>query len=298
MRDVRLLLDFAAVAQDLSFSSAASRLGVPQPWLSTRIRKLEAMLGAPLFDRNTRSVKLTAFGQELFDHVRPLAETAEVVLAETERFRLGESGRLRIGCPQLGEPDRKQAAMFARFSAAHPGIVLVIEPGSTDIHLHLLRQGILDFVLTVMVSGMEERPGLEWIHLYPLAHAAMMHADDPLAGTDPLIPAAFYGRRLAMFPRERAPGFHDLVYGDLLASGVEPVFVPELRRSLLRGAPDLIVSTIVPAPADAPLRHGTVRRTIAGGPDICIALVRRISTARSRAAQRFWSFAQGFSDAC
>lgn len=297
MRDVRLLLDFAAVADALSFTAAAVRLGVPQPWLSARIRKLEALFGAALFERSTRSVRLTPAGMQLFEQVRPLAEVAETVLAETERLRLGQSGRLRIGCPQLGEPDRRQAELISRFALANPDIQLEVEPGSVDFHLDLLHRGMLDFVMTVVAGSVEPVTGLEAIPLHRLSLAVMMHADDPLVQVDPLMSAALAGRRLATFSRHRAPAFHDMLYASLLASGIEPVVVPELRRSLLRGAPDLIVSTVVPAPADAQLRHGIVRRTIIDGCPLWLALFCRKSNARSRAAQLFWSFALAAADA-
>jgi len=54
MIDVRLLLDFAAVGEALSFSAAARKTGVAQPRLSAQIRKLEAILGMALFERTTR----------------------------------------------------------------------------------------------------------------------------------------------------------------------------------------------------------------------------------------------------
>lgn len=297
MRDIRLLVDFAAVAEDLSFSQAARRLGVPQPWLSARIRKLEDLFGATLFERSTRVVRLTAEGRQLFDHVRPLAQVAEAVTAEVERMRLGETGQLRIGCPQLGQPDSRQAAMISQFASANPDIVLAVEPGSVDIHVDLLHRGTLDFVMAIVPTGALSEKGLETVELHEVSLAAMMHHHDPLCAVEPLAPAAFRGRRVAMFAPPRASQFHDLIYGPLLAAGAEPVMVPELRRSLLKDAPELIVTTVVPAPAEAQLRYGVVRRTIAGCVPLRLALIRRRSIAHTRANQRFWNFARGLAAA-
>ena len=54
------LRTFLAVAQSLSFTQAAQRLGLRQPTVSQHVRKLEESVGRPLFIRDTRSVTLTA----------------------------------------------------------------------------------------------------------------------------------------------------------------------------------------------------------------------------------------------
>jgi len=63
--DLRRLRYFAAVAEELSFSRAAVRLGVSQQALSSQIRCLEDQVGRSLFFRTTRRVELTAAGRAL-----------------------------------------------------------------------------------------------------------------------------------------------------------------------------------------------------------------------------------------
>src|SRR3954468_2787618 len=63
--ELRHLRYFVAVAEERSFTRAAERLWVAQPGLSRQIRDLESELGAPLFERHARGVKL-ADGGELF----------------------------------------------------------------------------------------------------------------------------------------------------------------------------------------------------------------------------------------
>lgn len=288
MRDVRLLLDFAAVAEELSFTTAARRLGVAQPWLSARIRKLEDLFGTPLFERSTRNVRLTPMGEELFHQVAPFAQAAQITLAETERMRLGEGGRLRIGCPQLGSPDRLQGALISRFAEKYPGTALEIEPGSPDIHLDLLNRGVLDFMITIQPTDQTQ---FESQALHRIELAALMHADDALQDVERLTPAAFAGRRIAVFDPRRASDLHRQIYGPLIEAGAELIVVPELRRSLLRGSHGLIVSTLVPAPSEAVLSHNVVRRMISDIPELWLSLVRRRALVRSRAGTRFWALA-------
>jgi LysR family hydrogen peroxide-inducible transcriptional activator len=63
---------FVAVADEGSFSRAAAKVRVAQPSLSQQIRKLEAEIGQPLFDRLPRSVVLTEAGRCLLEYARQI----------------------------------------------------------------------------------------------------------------------------------------------------------------------------------------------------------------------------------
>ena len=71
----------AVLADELSFTRAARRLGVAQPALSAQISRIERRLGRKLVERSTRSVMLTPAGQDLVARAR-------VVLAEADSLPL------------------------------------------------------------------------------------------------------------------------------------------------------------------------------------------------------------------
>lgn len=76
--EIRWLEAFLAVAEELHFGRAATRLQVAQSPLSQTIRKLERDLGKPLFTRSTRSVALTPAGHALVPHARRVLENLEL----------------------------------------------------------------------------------------------------------------------------------------------------------------------------------------------------------------------------
>jgi DNA-binding transcriptional LysR family regulator len=95
MYDPEQLRTFLAVARTLSFTQAATQLGVRQPTVSQHIRKLEEAVGRQLFVRDTRMVTLTADGEALTGFARAiLAANEEAVGYFTGS---GLSGRLRFG---------------------------------------------------------------------------------------------------------------------------------------------------------------------------------------------------------
>lgn len=109
----RPLRCFVAVAEELHFSRAADRLFLPQPWLSRTIRQLEDQVGAPLFVRSTRWVRLTPAGQRLLPAARDVIDSLDAV----RRLASARRGELRV--PHVAGHDTAMLALD-RLAGAHP----------------------------------------------------------------------------------------------------------------------------------------------------------------------------------
>lgn len=122
-RDLRY---FAAVASELHFTRAARLLFVSQPTLSRQIRVLERDLGAQLFERDGREVKLTGVGEALLPHARRMLEQwTEAQQAVAAARAVGQS-RLVVGMSTSPGRGGMLPAIRSRFGAAHPEAQLVL----------------------------------------------------------------------------------------------------------------------------------------------------------------------------
>ncbi|MBV9228842.1 MAG: LysR family transcriptional regulator, partial [Chloroflexi bacterium] len=95
--ELRHLQYFVAVAETLNFSRAAERLCMAQPPLSQQIQRLEEEVGAQLFYRTKRSVRLTEAGQLFLQEAYRTLSQAEHAIQTARRAGKGEIGRLAIG---------------------------------------------------------------------------------------------------------------------------------------------------------------------------------------------------------
>jgi DNA-binding transcriptional LysR family regulator len=88
---------FVAVAEELHFGAAATRLRMTQPPLSRQIQRLERHVGVRLLERDSRRVALTAAGAAFLAEARRMLATAEAAPALARRVSSGSVGLVRIG---------------------------------------------------------------------------------------------------------------------------------------------------------------------------------------------------------
>lgn len=285
--DTKAVIQFAHVARTRSFSRSAQELGVSQPWLSGRIRRLEARLGTMLFARTTRRVELTAEGEALLPQAQALASAALAFDQAAAELR-GHGGRIRIGTPPYGLAVEERFALIDRF-AATTGAVVEMEIGWSTLLVERLLAQALDAAF--LVEPFDTR-ALETVRIRTMELVIQLRADDPATAHALLAPHDLAGTRLGVFARALNPDLFDRLYPPLREAGVMLVELPELRRSLLTDGAhgDLrALSLIRPAPtwpiADS---GGLATRPIAGVPTVDFHVARRKGST-SRAAARFWA---------
>lgn len=141
--DTRLLAAFRAVAEELHFGRAASRLFISQPPLSLQIRKLEEAVGAQLFVRTTRSVALTPAGRVFQVHLNRVLDGMDSMIKETRRTADGDAGVLTIGLTPAACTS-PVVGLLHDYRTQHPDVSLELLEVSSLETATRLRRGMID----------------------------------------------------------------------------------------------------------------------------------------------------------
>lgn len=144
MYDPSQLRTFLAVAQTLSFTQAARRLGVRQSTVSQHVRRLEEATGRPLFTRDTHSVELTEDGEAMLGFARTILEAHERAAAFFAGTRL--RGRLRFGASEDFVVTRLPEILES-FRREHPEVDLELTVELSGTLNARLEAGRLDLIL-------------------------------------------------------------------------------------------------------------------------------------------------------
>lgn len=128
------LAAFVVVANEMSFTRAASKLGISASALSHAMKALEERLGLQLLARTTRKVSTTEAGSRLLQTLRPAFEDISTALIALSNLRDKPAGTLRITMPRHAAMSVLWP-MMPDFLAAHPDIriEMTIDEGLTDI---------------------------------------------------------------------------------------------------------------------------------------------------------------------
>ena len=131
---------FVRVAQTQSFAEAARQMRVAKSVVTTRVKQLEEHVGAPLFHRSTRVVRLSDVGQAFLRDCTELVGRANDIMDQMRGARAGPTGTLRIHA-LTGFVLGHLASVLRAFQASYP-----------DIHLELI---VSDTVVDPVKAGVD-----------------------------------------------------------------------------------------------------------------------------------------------
>ncbi|WP_405118298.1 LysR family transcriptional regulator [Pseudomonas leptonychotis] len=119
--ELRHLRCFIAVAEELHFARAAARLHIEQSPLSRIIKELEYRLGVQLFERTTRSTRLTWAGKVLLEEARRVFAVVDQAKASVKSAAAGYQGRIRVALSD-GIPQARLSALLAQCREEEPEV--------------------------------------------------------------------------------------------------------------------------------------------------------------------------------
>lgn len=141
--ELRHLRYFVAVAEELHFGRAAERLHLAQPPLSQQIRRLEEILGYPVFQRTSRAVRLTAAGEVFLERARRTLRNVSEDIDEARSIGRGDEGFLRVGF--IGSSMLTPLpAMLGSYRSLYPKVQLRLSESYTASIAQSLHRGTVD----------------------------------------------------------------------------------------------------------------------------------------------------------
>jgi LysR family transcriptional regulator, benzoate and cis,cis-muconate-responsive activator of ben and cat genes len=231
--DLRQIRYFQAVAEELSYSRAAERLKIAQPALSRAVKEVEAELGAPLLDRNRRSVRLTPSGRVLLREAGILLERWEEAMRRVRRTAAGEEGELRLG--YIGPPTQPfLGRLLGEYRRRYPLVSLHLEERTPERVWEMLAKGRLSAAFTRPVLR-EGGSGLRTIVLRNEPFGVVVPPLHPFALRDSVTWKLLAGEPLVVLARREGVSSHDGILAACRKAGFAPrlAYTPSLIGTVL-----------------------------------------------------------------
>ncbi|OZI74529.1 LysR family transcriptional regulator [Bordetella genomosp. 12] len=174
MRDIDTVL---VLGRMLNFRQAAAHLHLSQSALSTQVLRIEETLGVRLFDRSTRSVRLTAAGQVFLQQAANLQVAFREAIDAVGGIARADQGQVAVAAlPSLAA--RLLPRVLMAYRKAHPGVALKVHDVLSGPAFDLVRGGEVDFALT---AADPQQADLHYEALMSDSFILLVPPDHPLA---------------------------------------------------------------------------------------------------------------------
>jgi DNA-binding transcriptional LysR family regulator len=161
--DISLLRTLVAVDQHGSFARAADHIGRSESAVSLQLKRLEVLVGSPLFHRAGRGMALTEAGQALLGYARRMIELNDEALAASSGKNI--EGVVRLGVP-ADFAENWLPSVLARFTRACPLVRVNTAAARSPVILSQLKRGELDLAMTF---GADRPERAFWSAALPMA---------------------------------------------------------------------------------------------------------------------------------
>jgi DNA-binding transcriptional LysR family regulator len=218
--ELRQLRYFVAVAEELSFTNAAGRVGIAQQSLSQQIKILERILGVRLFDRDTRGTRLTEVGKLFLPEARAVLDRTDHAVGAVRRASRGEVGELKLAFLS-STANYLLPPVLRAFRRRYPDVELTTEDVSISRLVAGVQAGWYDagFTRPPLVEGFATRT------LIIEQVCAVLPTGHPLAGQEQLRLADLADEPWVVTERSSWPPWHRKYHSDFREAGFEPKIV-------------------------------------------------------------------------
>lgn len=223
--DVKHVRMFVAVAEQSSFTKAAEKLNIAQPWLSVQIRKLEDSVGFQLFKRGRKQlVELSPKAKALLPSAYEFLEAHQKLATMASTIKCGFNQQLMIGAPEFSVDVPERHDLLDVLLRKNPDIEIDILNGYSTTLLDKMRNHELD---AAFLLGPMQVPDMDTLTIGTTDLALLMPAHHRLANLSRIPLDALAGETIGNFRRKFNPAVYDLLAEILTSRGISVAFCPE-----------------------------------------------------------------------
>ncbi|MDB5471508.1 MAG: hypothetical protein JWR84_3068 [Caulobacter sp.] len=227
--DLERIIRFSVVAEERSFTRAARRLQVDQPWLSRQIRQLEEQLGFLLLQRTTRKVELTVEGAAFLTQALELADVADRTRSIARALLRERSQQIRVGISPTSFWVQARHDVLAFFEKKNPAAQIDVISAQTPGLLSDLSRRNLEVVIGPVCDGGED---FERVLMHVSTPGMLVPREHPLAARPSLRMKDLAGCTLSTTMRTVNPKAFDTLYVPFIDVGMVPRPVVEGRVAM------------------------------------------------------------------
>ena len=212
-----------AVAEELHFGRAASRLHIAQPPLSQQIKQLETEMGVTLLQRTKRHVELTPAGSAFLVEARRTLEQADRAVTNARLAHVADANQLVLGfidsavyhyLPQL----------LSAYQRVHPNVELTLREMTSGHQLEALEAGTIQ---AGILRPSRVGPRIAFEEIAKERFVVCVNRTHRLANSPAIDLKDLRDDRFVFFRRELAPVLHDHMLGLIKKAGYSPNIVQE-----------------------------------------------------------------------
>lgn len=224
--ELRHLRYFVVVAEERNFTRAAKLLNIAQPPLTRQIRQLEDEIGAELFDRSTRPLRLTEAGRLLYESALNVLTSLDQLRGTMRQF-VGK-GRRRFVIGFVG------SALYGRL----PEVIRRFREFATHIEVSVIELSTVDQIAALKDARIDagfgrlriDDPAIRRIVLAEESLMAVVPVGHRFAATPSFRLADLIDEPLLVYPRPARPSYADQILGVFRDLGLTPSAVQEVRE--------------------------------------------------------------------
>ncbi|SHI80522.1 LysR family transcriptional regulator [Parasporobacterium paucivorans] len=215
---IRCFLD---VAKTLNFSSSARNLFISQSNISRQISMLEEELGFMLFNRTTKTVKLTAAGEIMSEKLNEMTLQWEETLLEAQRTVNKSEGRISIGCTPHIKTNSFLSQMLSDYRSKNKGVQIIKERNTQKKLIEGLLNGYYDAIL-IANHDVCRLKNVEALSLFESQVGIVLHKNFPCFGDEEISLSDLSGYDFIRYKPTDIPLEEDFLYQVCVYFGFEP----------------------------------------------------------------------------